>query len=83
MTAAKRAPARLRENGPAKIRVNGEDRALPAGGLSDLLRELEIDPAARGLAMALNGAVVRRADWARVILKDGDSLEIVKLFAGG
>ncbi len=68
---------------PAAIRVNGEVRALTAGGLSDLLRDLEIDPDARGLALALNGAVVRRADWDRVALKDGDSLEIVKLFAGG
>ena len=68
---------------PATVRVNGEDRALPAGGLSDLVRDLEIDPTARGLALALNGAVVRRADWDRVVLKDGDSLEVVKLFAGG
>ncbi len=68
---------------PATIRVNGEDRVLPAGGLSDLVRALQIDPAARGLALALNGAVVRRADWDRVVLKDGDSLEIVRPFAGG
>ena len=56
---------------------------LPAGGLSDLVRDLEIDPTARGLALALNGAVVRRADWDRVVLKDGDSLEVVRPFAGG
>jgi len=68
---------------PETIRVNGEERALPAGGLYGLLRELDIDPAARGLALALNGAVVRRADWDAVSLKPGDSLEIVKPFAGG
>ncbi len=67
----------------AKLRVNGEDRALPAGGLSALMREMDIDPAARGLAMALNGAVLRRADWDTASLKDGDTLEIVKPFAGG
>ncbi len=77
------APMIAREPALTRIRVNGEDRALRTDRLSDLLRDLDIDPAARGLALALNGAVVRRADWAGVTLKDGDSLEVVKLFAGG
>ncbi len=65
------------------IRVNGEARPLESGGLPALLRGLEIDPAARGLAVAVNGAVVRRVDWAETTLNDGDAVEIVKLFAGG
>lgn len=71
------------QQAPAKVRVNGEDRVLPSGGLNELLRDLDIDPAARGLAVALNGAVLRRADWGVASLKDGDTLEIVKPFAGG
>lgn len=71
------------QRAPAGIRVNGEDRALPEGGLRALLLDLDIDPSARGLAVAINGAVLRRADWDSAGLKDGDTLEIVKPFSGG
>ena len=65
------------------IQVNGEAKPLPAEGLAGVLRGLEIDPNARGIAVALNGAVVPRADWAKTALRDGDAVEVVKLFAGG
>ena len=67
----------------AKILVNGKDRAMTSADLIALLRELEIDPAQRGVAVALNGTVVPRSDWAKTTLRDGDALEVVKLFAGG
>ena len=63
--------------------VNGVERPLGTEGLIGLLRDLGIDPAARGIAVALNGAVAPRADWATTTLRDGDSVEVVKLFAGG
>ena len=69
------------------IQVNGETAPLPAEGTADglagVLRGLEIDPEARGIAIALNGAVVPRKDWAKTALRDGDAVEVVKLFAGG
>lgn len=37
----------------------------------------------RGFAIALNGAVVRRAQWAQTPLTSGDRVEIVRAFAGG
>ena len=40
------------------ITVNGESRALPIGTLLDLLRAEGLDPARRGIAVAVNGAVV-------------------------
>ena len=67
----------------ARIMLNGKDRAMTSEGLIALLRELDIDPEQRGVAVALNGAVVPRADWAKTTLRDGDALEVVKLFAGG
>ena len=67
----------------AKILVNGKDRTMTSADLIALLRELEIDPAQRGVAVALNGAVVPRSDWAKTTLREGDALEVVKLFAGG
>ena len=67
----------------ATIRLNGEDHPLAVTTVSDLLREQEIDPAARGVAVALNGTVVPRRDWGATPLAQGDVVEIVKPFAGG
>ena len=47
----------------AHIRVNGQDEPLTATTLAALLDEKAVDVAQKGIAMALNGAVVPRADW--------------------
>jgi sulfur carrier protein len=65
------------------ISLNGETCALDDDALLNLLRAQKIDPAARGLAVAVNGAVVPRRAWEETALRDGDEVEIVKLFAGG
>jgi sulfur carrier protein len=67
----------------ATIRVNGEDRRLAAATVIELLRDLGVDPDRRGVAVALNGAVVRRGDWPAAALAPGDRVEIVKPVAGG
>ena len=66
-----------------QITVNGEATALTAGNVVELLRAKGVDPAARGVAVAVNGAVVPRRDWAERRLDAGDAVEIVKPFAGG
>ncbi len=68
---------------PATIRVNGETEPLAAGTLIGLLEARGVNPAARGLAVALNGAVVPRRAWGATALGPGDEVEIVKLYAGG
>jgi sulfur carrier protein len=65
------------------IRVNGEEEALGAGTLAALLAHKAIDPSQRGIAVALNGAVVPRADWAQTRLRAGDQIEIVRARQGG
>ena len=67
----------------AMIRVNGEARRLKVATVIELLRAEGVDPARRGVAVALNGAVVRRGDWPAAALSPGDEVEIVKPFAGG
>jgi sulfur carrier protein len=67
----------------ATIRVNGENRRLEVGTVIELLRAEGVDPERRGVAVALNGAVVRRGDWLAAALSPGDEVEIVKPFAGG
>ena len=66
-----------------EIALNGERQALAAGSVAALLKARGIDPAGRGLAVALNGAVVPRAAWAGTALKSGDAVEIVQAKQGG
>jgi sulfur carrier protein len=52
-------------------------------GLTDLLREMELPPEQRGIAVARNGDVVLRASWADTTLAAGDRLEILHAVQGG
>ncbi len=65
------------------IRVNGETEPFAATTLEALLAEKAVDTAQRGIAAALNGAVVRRAAWPATALHPGDSVEIVRARQGG
>jgi sulfur carrier protein len=65
------------------IRVNGESEPLAAATLAALLAEKALDTGQRGIAVALNGAVVPRAAWAQTPLKGGDDIEIVRARQGG
>jgi sulfur carrier protein len=67
-----------------RVRINGEDRELPdVASLSDLLRALGLDATGQGLAVAVNAAVVRKAEIASTPLEDGDRVEIVQAVQGG
>lgn len=64
------------------LMVNGESRKLPGEmGLVGFLKELDVD--LRLVAVAHNGDVIPRADYASVQLRDGDTLEIVRMVGGG
>lgn len=67
----------------ARITLNGEPCELADPALESLLRAQAIEPDARGVAVAVNGAIVPRREWATRRLEAGDAVEIVKLFAGG
>ena len=60
------------------IRVNGESEPLAVVTVEALLAEKAVDTGQRGIAVALNGAVVPRAAWRDTVLKPGDSVEIVR-----
>jgi sulfur carrier protein len=67
----------------ASIRVNGESEPLAAATLAALLAEKAVDTEQKGIAVALNGAVVPRAAWPQTALRSGDSVEIVRARQGG
>jgi sulfur carrier protein len=65
------------------VRVNGQDEPLGVATLAALLEEKAVDTGQRGIAVALNGAIVPRADWPQTPLRPGDSIEIVRVLQGG
>ncbi len=65
------------------IQVNGRQETVTAATLAALLAAKGIDPQARGVAVALNGAVVPRAAWGEVTLQADDAVEIVHAKQGG
>ena len=66
-----------------RLRINGIEEEVAAATLSELLSRRGIDPQARFLAIAVNGAVVRRAEWPGRPLMPGDDVEIVRPLQGG
>lgn len=63
------------------VRVNGEDRSVAdgttvLGAVTDLV-------GARGTAVAVNGEVVPRGEWATTVLAPGDRVEVLRAAQGG
>ena len=65
------------------IRVNGQDEPLGVATLAALLEEKAVDTSQRGIADALNGAIVPRAAWPQTALHPGVSIVIVRALQGG
>jgi sulfur carrier protein len=65
------------------ITINGESEPLLAATLAALLAEKAVDTGQKGIAVALNGAVIPRAAWPQTPLKAGDRVEIVRARQGG
>jgi sulfur carrier protein len=66
-----------------QIRINGVEEEIAATTVTELLVARGVDPAARFLAIAVNGSVVRRVEWPSKELGPGDMVEIVRPLQGG
>jgi sulfur carrier protein len=66
-----------------RLRINGVEEEVTAKTVAELLTARGIDPTARSLAIAVNGAVIRRPAWPSLPLSPGDDVEIVRPFSGG
>jgi sulfur carrier protein len=66
-----------------QMRINGAKVELSVMTVAELLLDRGVDPAARFLAVAVNGIVVRRSEWPSKLLVPGDDIEIVRPFSGG
>ncbi|GJE39558.1 sulfur carrier protein ThiS [Methylobacterium persicinum] len=69
-----------------KLFVNGEPRDSEANTVDALFR-IEAEETGivetQGIAIALNGQVLRRKDWAETVITAGDRIEIVRAMQGG
>jgi sulfur carrier protein len=63
------------------IRVNGEKQDFVDESVAELLERLSIET--RGIAVAIDGEVVRRSEWSDTRIKSGAVIEIVTAVAGG
>lgn len=64
------------------VRLNGEERAVPAGvSVRGLLEHLELKP--EMVVVERNGDILRRDRYAEVSVEEGDVLELVHFVGGG
>ncbi|HEY1368394.1 MAG TPA: sulfur carrier protein ThiS [Gaiellaceae bacterium] len=61
-----------------RVRVNGEEREVPQG-----TTVAELVPPARGVAVAVDGEVLPRSDWAATAIREGQALEVLRAVQGG
>jgi thiamine biosynthesis protein ThiS len=65
-----------------RIRVNdGEHEAAQGATVRGLLETMSLPPAR--VAVELNGRVVARMDFDRIMIREGDVLEVVHFVGGG
>jgi thiamine biosynthesis protein ThiS len=62
--------------------INGETRTVRDGStVAELLADLDLGT--EGIAVAVDGRVVRRATFGETALREGDAIEIIRAVAGG
>ena len=67
-----------------KVRLNGEERELRDGAtVADALAATGAPSEGRGVAIAVDGEVVPRAEWPQTALRAGQSVEVVAAVQGG
>lgn len=64
--------------------LNGQPTTLAASAtVETVVVLLGHDPSVPGVAVAVNGDVVRRVDWAQTPLEDGAVIEVLTAVQGG
>jgi sulfur carrier protein len=66
------------------IWLNGHRSQLaPGARIPDAIQAAGAPPAGRGVAVAVDGQVVPRAEWDQTRLADGQRVEVVQAVQGG
>ena len=67
----------------ATIKLNGKSASLDVATIGELLDALGLTATTKGVAIALNGAVVPRSVWLETGLAAGDEIEVIRAMSGG
>jgi sulfur carrier protein len=66
------------------VTINGTPRKVTGEPtVAQLLEQLQVPTTQGGIAVCVNGEVVRRADWEQILLNAADEIEIVQATQGG
>jgi sulfur carrier protein len=65
------------------ITINGERRELDDGATIEAAVRAAGAPDGRGVAVALDGEVVPRREWAITEIRDGQQVEVLRAVQGG
>ena len=66
------------------VKINGDQRELPDGAtVASVVAALPNAPEGRGVAVAVEGEVVPRAQWQGTELQEGANVEVVVAVQGG
>jgi sulfur carrier protein len=66
------------------VALNGRQAVLPdEATVADAVREAGAAGESRGVAVAVDGEVVRRAEWGKTKLRNDQTVEVVRAVQGG
>ena len=65
------------------IFVNGEARERAGATVAELLADLGVEAGARGVAVAVDGEVIPRAEWGERRVNEGERVEALSAMQGG
>jgi sulfur carrier protein len=65
------------------IFVNGEPRERAGATVAELLGDLGVETSARGVAVAVDGEVIPRAEWGERRVNEGERVEALSAMQGG
>lgn len=65
-----------------KVLVNNKEREInQESSIKDLATEMQLPE--KGIAIAVNNKMVTRTEWANHLLKEGDTVVVIKAACGG
>lgn len=63
------------------VKINGELLEKDGKTVSEILADMEIN--SQHVAVELNEMIVPKAEYSKTMLKDGDTVEVVRFVGGG
>jgi len=66
------------------VELNGHEKRMPEGAtVADAVKAVGVNGETRGVAVAVDGEVVRRTDWDSTRLSERQAIEVVRAVQGG